>query len=147
MVRVTKWRVLFRMIGFISSLVTHTFNYIQITALSLIYTQFIIHCYTHTSPLLVTQLKVRNWCFKSLQVLHIIKVFQSHTKSSHDKNSVAIFHREFSHSHLNTQTIKRSEILWNTELKSWRYSRYIASALTTHRRQPILLQRVYRVTA
>jgi hypothetical protein len=47
-VLVTKWRVLIRMIGFISSFVTHSFNYTQITALSLIYIHPIIHCCTHT---------------------------------------------------------------------------------------------------
>jgi hypothetical protein len=29
----------------------------------------------------------------------------------------------------------------------WRYSRYIASTPTTHRKQPILLERVYRTIA
>jgi hypothetical protein len=48
------------------------------------------------------QLKHRNKRFKSLQVLHTIKIFKSHTKSSRDEISVAIFHRKLSHCRLNT---------------------------------------------
>jgi hypothetical protein len=44
-----------------------TSNYTLIIALSL-FLHFIIHCYTHTRPLLVTQLKHRN--YKSLTELH-----------------------------------------------------------------------------
>jgi hypothetical protein len=117
-VRVMKRRLLVRMIGFISSLVTHSSNYTQITALSLIYTLHNPLLHAHTSPLLVMQWKHRNKRFKSLQVLHMSKVFKSHTKSSHDEHPVAVFHRELSHCHLNTPTLKHSEILWNT-LKHW----------------------------
>jgi hypothetical protein len=41
---------------------------------------------------------------------HAHKSFKSHAKSSHDKLSVAIFHREHSHCHLNTQTLSNTEI-------------------------------------
>jgi hypothetical protein len=58
MLRVTKRRVLFRMIGFISTFVTSFLNYSQYCDIADL--NFVIHCYTHTSPLLVMQLKQRN---------------------------------------------------------------------------------------
>jgi hypothetical protein len=96
-----KWRVLVRMIEFIGTLVTTFFNYTHITgsrALPRIYTHFIIHCCTHTSPLLVMQLKHRNQCFRSLRVLHINTVFKSHFKSSQVFYEIhgAVSHRELS---------------------------------------------------
>jgi hypothetical protein len=58
--------------------------------------------------------------------------------SSHDEIPVAVFQRELSQCHLNTETLKHSEIIWNTP-RLFLKCRYIASAPTTHRKQPIFL--------
>jgi hypothetical protein len=75
------WRVLVRMIGFSSALVTVslliTFEYSAIVISIL--NNSLLH--THTSPLMVMQVKQRNQRFKSLQILYI-------------NIAVAIFHRE-----------------------------------------------------
>jgi hypothetical protein len=65
---------------------TLSLNYSQTQAIQRhrSFTHFKIHCCTHTSPLLITQLKHRN--HKSLTESHTpnIKVFTSHLKTSQD---------------------------------------------------------------
>jgi hypothetical protein len=83
-----KWRVLVRMIGFIGTLVTVSLNHIQIQS----YRWF---THTHTGPLLVPQLKCRN--YNSLT--------ESHTSNIHRSTNFPRSHNlERCHCHLKLKT-------------------------------------------
>jgi hypothetical protein len=93
------------MIEFISTLVTTSLNYSQYRKYSAIADLHTFHfTVAHalgfsvfTSHLLATDLNTETITVSlshTLQILHIIKVFKSHAKSSHNELSVTIFHRE-----------------------------------------------------
>jgi hypothetical protein len=182
MVRVTKWRVLVGMIGFVSTLVTHslliTLKYRQYSAIADLYTFHFTAAHALKFPVFISRLlaAVLNTETSTQITTNIThEVLQSHFKSSQadllysslrqlttsPRNSwilpwvllSSLPYNLFSN-RVGVTAALISQLPWTASYRdlswtdnSWRYSRYIASAPTTQKTQPLLLKRVYRTIA